>query len=399
MAPVIVLHHHEIVLKGANRGFFERQLAKNLRRALAGIIAPERIQGKFGRTVIALDGDEPSEEIARRLATVFGLAKICTGVRVEADLEEIGGAAEAILEGVPFSTIRVDARRVDKNFPLNSMGINAAVGARLCSRYGVRANLTSPDATIHIALADRCAYVYRSKVNGAGGLPVGVSGKVIGLLSAGFDSPVACWRLMKRGATVVFVHFHSMPYTGEASVDQVRQLVELLARYQFGARLHLIPFAALQQEIVLRAPQKLRVVLYRRFMLRIAEAIARREKAEALLTGEAVGQVASQTLRNIRVIEEAVTYPILRPLAGSDKEETLATARLIGTYDISSSPYDDCCSFLAPRKPETWADPAEVRDAEASLDIGLLVGQALEAAVVESHSSTEPEAIADAAPV
>jgi thiamine biosynthesis protein ThiI len=187
---------------------------------------------------------------------------------------------------------------------------------------------------------------------------------VVGLLSAGFDSPVAAWKMMKRGATVIFVHFHSMPYTNQRSIDQVKELAVVLTKYQFASKLYLVPFAELQQEIVLHAPQHLRVILYRRMMIRIAEEIAHSEKAEALVTGESVGQVASQTLRNMRVINDVATFPILRPLAGTDKEETMVIARNINTYDISKEPYDDCCSFLAPRKPETWAKASEVVAAE-----------------------------------
>jgi tRNA uracil 4-sulfurtransferase len=266
------------------------------------------------------------------------------------------------------------------------MAVNGEVGAHLCEHFGVRANLSKPDETIFIEIADGTAFVYRSKQSGAGGLPSGVSGKVITLLSAGFDSPVAAWKIMKRGATNVFIHFHSMPYTSRHSVDQVRQIVGVLTQYQLHSKLYIVPFADLQNEIVLKTPQHLRVVLYRRFMLRIAELIAHDEKAEALVTGEAVGQVASQTLRNIRNIEAAVTLPILRPLSGTDKEETMALARRIGTHDISKEPYDDCCSFLAPRRPETWSKIDEIMDAESRLDIPLMLEQVLAKITKEQFS-------------
>jgi thiamine biosynthesis protein ThiI len=223
-------------------------------------------------------------------------------------------------------------------------------------------------------------------MKGAGGLPVGASGKVVSLLSAGIDSPVSSWQMMKRGANVIFVHFHSMPYTSVNSVDQVKQLVNILTRYQFRSKLYLVPFAEAQNEIVLQAPQALRIILYRRMMVRIAERIAFQEKAEALVTGEAVGQVASQTLRNIRVINEAATLPILRPLSGFDKEETMAIARSIGTYDISKEPYDDCCSFLAPRKPSTWASAEEVSSAETKFDIEHLIQLTLSKTTTETFT-------------
>lgn len=386
MKPVIIVHHHEIVLKRHNRGFFERQLLKNIRTVLSDVMPMVIIRGGYGRFIIDLDSEQSATLIVNRLSKVFGLANICVGVSVEQSLEAFCQASEKLLDGLEFKTIRVHAHRPDKNFPIRSMEVNAKVGEFLCKRFGVRANLTQPDETIYIEIVDGTSYVYRSKVQGAGGLPSGVSGKVVSLLSAGFDSPVASWRVMKRGATVIFVHFHSMPYTSQNSIEQVKQLVNLLTQYQFHSKLYLVPFADVQHEIVQRTDPKLRVLLYRRMMIRIAEEIAHQVKAEALVTGEAVGQVASQTLRNIRVVDEVATLPILRPLSGMDKEETMDLARHIGTYDISKEPYDDCCSFLAPRNPETWAEPQEIADAEAMLDIPKLVTMGIEAMSLERFS-------------
>ena len=377
MKPVIILHHHEIILKGDNRGFFERQLLNNLRKISAGITPPPSYSGGYGKFIVDIDGISTVDLLEERLTKVFGIANVCSGLQVRQDVEEYCLAAGELLSGMEFKTIRVETKRADKNFAVRSMEVNARVGEYICHRFNVRGNMSSPDETIYISIVDGAAYVYRSRVKGAGGLPVGVSGKVVGLLSAGFDSPVACWQMIKRGANVIFVHFHSMPYTSQNSVDQVRRLAEILATYQMDSKLFLIPFAEIQQEIILKSPQSLRVILYRRFMLRIAEEIARRDKAEALVTGESVGQVASQTLRNIRAIDEAAIYPVLRPLSGMDKEETVAIARKIGTFDISKEPYDDCCSYLAPRKPATWAQLDEVIDAEAALDVGALVSLAL----------------------
>jgi len=378
MEPVIVVHHHEIVLKGENRRYFERQLMKNIRTSLADVIPPSAVQGGYGRSIIEMSSDSTSSAAEQRLSGVFGLSNICSGVRVGQDLDEICAAAGTILEGREFRTIRVDTRRADKNFSTGSMAVNERVGEYLCRRFSVRANLSTPDETLYVEIVDGVAYVYRSKLKGAGGLPVGVSGRVAALLSAGFDSPVAAWQMMKRGASVVFVHFHSMPYTSRSSVEQVRQIVAALTRYQFHSKLYLVPFADIQNEIVLRAPQSLRIVLYRRMMVRIAEAVAVRERAEALATGESVGQVASQTLRNIRVINDTASLPVLRPLSGTDKEEIMALARKIGTHDISKEPFDDCCSYLAPRNPATWSVPSDVEQAETDLDVPGFVRRALE---------------------
>ncbi|HZY09709.1 MAG TPA: tRNA uracil 4-sulfurtransferase ThiI [Bacteroidota bacterium] len=377
MKPVIVVHHHEITLKGENRPFFERQLLQNVKRSLARIVPSSAIRGGYGKFIIDVPAPELTNSIVDRLTKVFGLANICSGVRVEQDIGVISRTAEKLLENQEFHSIKVHTRRSDKRFPIGSMEVNARVGEYLCERFKVRANLTQPDETIYIEIVDGDAYVYLSKIQGPGGLPVGVSGKVVGLISAGFDSPVASWQLMKRGASVLFVHFHSMPYTSEHSVEQVRCIVEALTTYQFRSKLYLVPFAEVQNEIVLHTPSPLRVILYRRMMVRIGEHIARENNAEALVTGEAVGQVASQTLRNIRIINDVATLPILRPLSGMDKEETMAIAKKIGTYDISKEPYDDCCSYLAPRKPSTWAKREDVEAAESALHIPKLIELAI----------------------
>lgn len=378
MNPVIVVHHHEITLKRGNRGYFEKMLMNNIRTALKDFSSQFTIRGGYGRFVIEFDSPDTNiEELAQRLKLVFGIANICVGVKVEQRIETFCSIAGQLLNDTSFQTIRVHTTRPDKRFPMNSVAVNVKVGEYLCNRFSVRANLTSPDETIFIEIVEGVAYIYRSKIQGAGGLPVGASGKVVSLLSAGFDSPVASWRMLKRGCNVLFVHFHSMPYTGIQALEQVRDLVTVLTKYQFHSKLFIVPFADVQNEIVLNTPQHLRVIFYRRFMIRVAEALAKERKAEALVTGEAVGQVASQTLRNIRVIDEAATMPILRPLSGMDKEETMATARIIGSYDISKEPYDDCCSFLAPRNPATWASLEEVHEAESKLDITQLVEMGL----------------------
>jgi thiamine biosynthesis protein ThiI len=397
MKPVIIVYHHEIILKGDNRRMFERQLMKNIRAVLAELVPSAAVGGGYGKFIIKVNDAQLVPVIVDRLKLVFGLANICTGVQVDQDINLFCEAAEYLLRGQTFKTMRVETRRPDKNFSIKSMEISAKVGEHLCNVFGVSGNMSTPDETIFITIADSTAYVYRSKVQGAGGLPAGVSGRVVSLLSAGFDSPVASWKLMKRGANVIFVHFHSMPYTTQQSVDQVKQLTEVLTRYQFKSKLYLVPFAEIQQEIVLKSPQPLRVILYRKMMIRIAEAIAYREKAEALVTGEAVGQVASQTLRNIHAIDEAATIPVLRPLSGTDKEETMAIARKIGTYDISKEPYDDCCSFLAPRKPETHANLAEVLAAEQQLNIPDLIEQARSKCTIEQfhYPNINVEALGD----
>jgi tRNA uracil 4-sulfurtransferase len=383
MKPVIILHHHEITLKGHNRKFFELQLLKNIRIVLKEHPTVQHVYGGYGRFVVELSSDSNIDALCSSLGKVFGLSNICAGVQVEQDLETFKNVALGLLQPLKFTTLKVDTRRSDKRYPMKSMEVNGEVGGHLCDHFKVRADMTKPDVTVFIEIADGNAFIYLSKLNGIGGLPVGVSGRVVSLISAGFDSPVASYRMMKRGANVIFVHFHSMPYTSQSAVDQVKQLVEILTKYQYRSKLYIVPFADVQNEIVLHAPPPLRIILYRRMMIRLAEMVARKEKAEALVTGEAVGQVASQTLRNIRVIDASATYPILRPLSGMDKEETMDLARKIGTHDISSEPFDDCCSFLAPRSPETWAKIEMVTDAEKNYDVEKLVGDTLKVITIE----------------
>ena len=380
MPSVIILHHHEITLKGQNRKAFEMQLLRNCKQAVNGLLHRWQFSGCYGRFVVQLsENDEQNKsEIIERLKKVFGLANLGVGVSVKNGIENFCNASEELLQRKTFQTLRVNAHRASKMFPINSMEINRQVGGYLCEKFNVRAKMDKPDVEINIEILEDEAYIYCEKFSCAGGLPSGISGKVVSLISAGFDSPVASYQMLKRGAKVFFIHFHSVPYTTKNSIEQVEKLVNLLTQYQYESTMYLVPFAELQQQIVLNADQKLRVVLYRRFMIRIAEAIARKEKAQALITGDSLGQVASQTLRNIAVINQCATMPMFRPLIGSDKEEILHQAHNIGTYNISKEPYDDCCSFLALRSPETWAKLEEVLEAEQKLDVEKLVKECLE---------------------
>lgn len=384
MKPIIVVHHHEIGLKGKNRNYFEKQLLKNVRTALTGLVHSHLIGGGYGRFIISLESNQNNiDEIIDKLKRVFGLSNICFGMEVEQSIEAFNSIALELLKDKKFNSLCVRTKRANKNFPLTSVEVNEAVGGFLCEKFNVRADMKNADETVYIEIANQTAYVYLSKIQGAGGLPAGISGKVVSLTSAGFDSPVASYRLMKRGARVIFVHFHSFPYVSRNSIDQVKGIVGKLTQYQYKSKLYLVPFAEFQQDVVLKTPMPLRVLLYRRMMVRAAEKIALREKANALVTGESVGQVASQTLRNIRVVNDAAKLPILRPLAGSDKEEIIQIAREIGTHNISMQPYDDCCSFLAPRNPDTWADSDAVIEAETRLDIAGWVKRLVENSEVE----------------
>jgi thiamine biosynthesis protein ThiI len=287
-----------------------------------------------------------------------------------------------LIAGRAFTSFRIEARRAEKSFPLTSVEINQQVGAYVKERCAARVDLENPELTCWIEIVEKYALIYLDRRPGPGGLPVGTSGKVVVLLSGGIDSPVAAWKMIKRGCTPVFVHFHSFPYTNKESQEKARQIARLLANYALKAKIYLVPFAEIQRHIMVDTPVQTRVILYRRYMMRIAEQIARLEKARVLVTGDSVGQVASQTIENIDVISRAVSMPILRPLIGDDKLEIVEVARRIGTYDISILPDQDCCSLFVPKHPETKADLREIENFETRLDVADCMKAAMASAEV-----------------
>lgn len=406
MKPVALIHYGEIGLKGKNIEFFKRGLRDNVRKALRGVVPAKAVKLRRSRIIVVLESnhlpvrnleavveevEQAERKVVNPLSKVFGIVYFGVGIECHLTLDSIQKAAAALLKRETFHSFKVDTKRTNKAFPLTSPEINAEVGAHLQKTFSSEVKLKDPDITVYVEIGDRESYVYAKKFSGPGGLPVGCSGKVVVLLSAGFDSPIASYQIMKRGAEVVFVHFHSYPFVTKDSIDQARQLAKLLTEYQYQSRIYLVPFAETQQEIAARTPSPLRVILYRRMMIRIAQAIAEKERAEALVTGESLGQVASQTLRNIRIIEEVATLPILRPLISFDKNEIIDTARRIQTFEISSAPYDDCCSYLLPRSSSTWAKSEGLSEAEKSLDIPKLTEQALAKTQYEVYDlSTRP---------
>jgi len=378
----IVVHYQEIALKGNNRPWFIARLVRNLREATADL-GVRQVTALMGRIEVTLADDGDWDAVRARVADVFGIANFAQAGRTALDVDAIASRILADLGDRNPATFRVSARRADKRFPLTSPQIEREVGGRIKEARGWRVDLDDPELTIHVeALTDE-AFYYFGKEPGAGGMPAGVSGRVVCLLSGGIDSPVAAWRLMRRGCRVLFVHFHSYPILSRASQEKTRELSRLLTRFQYHSRLFLVPFGEIQQRIVLAVAPPLRVVIYRRFMVRIAEAIARRHRALALATGEVVGQVASQTLENLAVIDEVAAMPILRPLVGMDKDEITAAAERLGTYPISIIPDQDCCTLFTPRHPATKARRDEVERAESSLPVADIVEQAVAAAAVE----------------
>ncbi|HEX2441767.1 MAG TPA: tRNA uracil 4-sulfurtransferase ThiI [Methylomirabilota bacterium] len=380
--PVVVVHYHEISLKRGNRPLFLRQLARNLARAVADV-GPVNVRQRPGRIVLDLEGHAQPEVVLERARRVCGVASVLLGYRTAATLEAMRAVIGGLIEGRRFASFRITARRAFKTYPMTSVELNRALGAFVLERVATRVDLEHPEVEIVVEVLPDEAFIALDRRPGPGGLPVGGSGTVAALLSGGIDSPVAAWRLMKRGCRVVFVHFHSVPYLPATSQAKARALVERLTEWQYASRLHLVPFGEIQREVVLSVPGPARVVIYRRLMIRIAEAIARREGALALATGESLGQVASQTLENIAAIDAVAAGPVLRPLIGTDKLEITDEARRLGTFEISIEPDADCCTLFVPKHPLTRMSVAEAEAAESRLDVGRLVRDGVEGAVLE----------------
>lgn len=388
-----VVHYQEIALKGKNRPWFLGRLVRNLRSATADLDVAG-VRPLTGRIEVALGPSADTREVGERIGQTFGIANYSHARRGSLDVpaaaadpvRELGRIADAMLRdlgGRTPRTFRVSARRADKRFPLTSPQIEREIGGRLRAATGWAVDLERPELVVHVEILTGDFFYFFGKERGPGGLPTGTAGRVACLLSGGIDSPVAAWRMMKRGCSATFVHFHSYPVLSRASIDKAKQLVELLTRYQQRSRLYLVPFADLQQQVLLTSPPPMRVVLYRRLMLRIAERIARARGAQALVTGEVVGQVASQTLENLAVIGQVAGLPIFRPLIGMDKEEITAEAQRLGSYGISIVPDQDCCTLFTPRNPLTRARLPSVEAAEAALPVAEMVDRAVEAAAVE----------------
>jgi tRNA uracil 4-sulfurtransferase len=386
--PVIIAHYHELWLKGRNRRFFLTKLAIALRRSFDGIPV-QRVEQPGDRFMVRLGEGASLDAAHQRMGRIFGVANYGVGRTVEPNLDAITAAAWEEVRALKFRTFAVRAQRSDKSFPHNSMEIERAVGGELLDRLhaagrDVRVDLSKPEMTCYIEITPGPALVYAGKYPGPGGLPANTAGRMLCLLSGGFDSAVAAYQMMKRGAHLNFVHFYSGGSApGESSVHVVRELARVLIAYQFTGRLYLVPFEPIQREIVRFAPETYRILLYRRMMLRIAEFVAHRERCLALLTGDSLSQVASQTLQNMVAVGAAIRLPVFRPLAGTDKLEIQALARKIGTHDISSGPFHDCCPIFQPKMPALYASAGMLEKAEAGLDLEALVRQGLRAASVE----------------
>lgn len=381
----VLIRYHEIALKKGNRPYFTELLKRNLVSAVKDLGLKE-IRSLPARVLLTFTGDVDPRTVTERVSAVFGVANFSLVEKSARDIDMLRCRILESLNGCHFASFRIETQRGDKTYPLTSPEINRQLGAAVKDKSGARVDLSHPELTISVEILPRDAFFGFQKIPGAGGLPVGASGRVVSLISGGIDSPVAAYRMMQRGCRLIFVHFHSSPYLDKTSQEKARRLVSTLTRHQFLSRLYLVPFGEIQRQIVTTAGRPFRVVLYRRMMLRIAEGVARATKAQALVTGESLGQVASQTLENMAVIQQAATLPILRPLVGMDKQEIIDQARRIGTFETSSIPDQDCCQLFVPKHPATKAKLREIEEAESQLDITALTRLGIEAATQEEFT-------------
>ena len=376
MKTHVIVKTHELALKGKNRPWFLRRLTENIRNAVEGSGVERVWQGQL-MVGITLDDEGRWDEVRDRVRDCFGVAKFFKAYEFPKDLAAVKAGLPALLEGRSFSTFRIAANRADKRFPMDSMAVNREIGSFVEELTGARVDLGRPEFSIHLDIQNRGILAYFEEVPAHGGLPVGVSGRVAVMLSGGIDSPVAAWHMMKRGCRATFVHFHSYPLVDRTSIEKATDLVQHLTRHQHHSEIMLAPLGEIQKRIILATPPSHRVLLYRRFMMRITEALARKCGAKAIVTGESCGQVSSQTLDNIAVIDAVAGMPVLRPLIGLNKEEIVGMAREIGTFPISVLPDQDCCTLFVPKHPETRARAETVQRLEEALPVDELVAEAV----------------------
>ncbi len=370
MQPCVLLKFGEMVLRGRNRWRFYQQMHENVRRATRGL-GEVAIQQRGG--VMVLASEERPDELYERARDVIGAAVVHPAFVVEKTPEAAVAASIELLRGKPGATFAVRPRRRDKQFPLDSTGLAILVGSEVQQALGLGVDLSHPDMEIHLEVDQEEIYAYTDKLPGRGGLPVGTSGRALVLLSGGIDSPVAAYRMMKRGLRCDFVHFSGRPFTGPESIYKAYAQVARLDRFQYDSRLFVVQIGNAQRQLAAAGAGKLQVLAQRRLMVRVASELARRERCHALVTGDALGQVASQTLHNLQVVEEAASLPILRPLLGMDKLEIIRDAEDIDTFDVSTLPADDCCTLFSSPVAETRANRGKVAQLESRLDLDELV--------------------------
>lgn len=385
MDQVLILHYHEIWLKGGNKNFFVSRLNSAVKHSLADLPV-ESLRHVAERLLLTPQDESVVPGILERLRRVFGLAYVAPARRVSSDLGELGRVACDIMARRDPRTFAVRAKIADRSYRLNSMGLERELGGMILNHLrqrgsNVKVNLNHPEVTCWVEVIPGEALVYTDRVEGPGGLPPATGGRLVALLSGGFDSAVAAYKVMRRGAHVIFVHFFGSPSPSRSSSKPVVvELLRTLTPYQLSSRLYLVPFDSIQRQIVAGAPERFRVLLYRRMMARIARELARAERALGLVTGDSISQVASQTLHNLAAVDRGLDLTVYRPLAGDDKHDIMRLARQIGTYRISCEPFEDCCPRFMPRSPAIFSSPEELDRAESALDIDSLLTTALSAA-------------------
>ena len=374
MRELLLVRYGEIFLKGLNRPFFMRALVKNVRESVKDMGADVWLHD--GRIFVA--GFEDLEACMARVTKVFGVHSVCPAIEMEKeDFEAVAKQAVSMMAGL-HGTFKVSARRSDKRYPMDSPAINEELGGRILDACpDLRVDIHHPDHVLNVEIRDMC-YLYVRVVPAVGGMPVGTNGKAALLLSGGIDSPVAGWMIAKRGVKICAVHFHSYPYTSDRAKEKVLELARLLSESCCGIRVYIVPFTHIQMEIHTKCPDDYGTLIMRRYMMRIAERCAKLEKAQALITGESIGQVASQTMEALGVTDSVVSMPVFRPVIGFDKAEIMETARRIGTLETSELPYEDCCTVFTPRHPATHPRLDRAVEGESLLDMDALIEEAMQ---------------------
>ena len=379
---ILIVRCGEVALKGMNKPYFERMLADRIRTNLRGFEGVD-VKRHEGLIFVRADKRLSMDAIIKETTKVFGVASVSKAIEAEPELDKIGEAAVGYMTELintrGVKTFKVEAKRADKNFPVKSPEIGRIIGAKILIGCKVlKVDVHDPDVLLHVDVRHDRTYIYEGKVSGFGGLPLGTNGKGMVLLSGGIDSPVAAWMMAKRGVALEMVHFFSYPYTSPEAKDKVLTLAQLLTPWCGRLTVHVVPFTKIQEQLRLHCPEALFTLLMRRFMMRISERVAQRVGAHGLITGESLGQVASQTMEAMAVTGQVCTLPVFRPLVGMDKEEIVRTARKIGTFETSILPYEDCCTVFTPRHPKTHPKLEEITEAEAALDIEALVEEAVQ---------------------
>lgn len=377
---LILVKYGEIALKGLNKPAFEQKLLDNIKSRLdrLGRFSVKKAQSTI--YVEPMEENAPMEEAASALKKIFGIANICPAVKCEKNLQEIGKTAVKLLEEYgSFKSFKVESKREDKSFPYKSPELSAEVGGIILSELnGIKVDVKNPELVVNVEIRSD-AFLYVRKERGAGGMPVGTNGRAMLLLSGGIDSPVAGYMIAKRGVVIEAVHFHSHPYTSDRAKEKVIDLAKIMSEYTGKIILHVVPFTEIQLEIIDKCPKNYLTVIMRRIMMRIAEKLAQRDDCAAIITGESIGQVASQTMESLVCTDAAVQKPVFRPLIGMDKEEIVEISKRMNAYETSILPYEDCCTIFVPKHPKTKPCLSEIEEAEKSLvNIEAMIDRAIE---------------------